>query len=127
MEAFLYQPLPQYGDIQNIRLIEPLPRDREEPLRCLLRNAPLRPASVMDLPRYKTISYSGEIQVAEDSSGTTTDSSRYLGICTPLHLRHQSHSRTLWADTICVNQEDLDERNSKVNLMGHVYQIEKRI
>ena len=34
--------------------------------------------------------------------------------------QHQA-SRLLWADAICINQNDVDERNSQVQLMGDIY------
>ena len=37
------------------------------------------------------------------------------------HLRRQSESRIFWVDTICVNQEDLDERSSQVQRMADIY------
>jgi hypothetical protein len=36
-------------------------------------------------------------------------------------LRHASQSRVLWIDAICINQEDLDEKNAQVSLMHKIY------
>ena len=27
----------------------------------------------------------------------------------------------IWADAVCINQNDLDERSSQVSMMGHIY------
>lgn len=37
------------------------------------------------------------------------------------HLRDEHSVRTLWIDAICINQEDLKERQSQVLLMGDIY------
>lgn len=37
------------------------------------------------------------------------------------HLRHSHSSRNLWIDALCINQEDLEERNHQVFLMNRIY------
>ncbi len=37
------------------------------------------------------------------------------------HLRKGEHCRTLWVDAICINQDDIDERNVQVQNMHHIY------
>ncbi|KAF2965914.1 hypothetical protein GQX73_g7663 [Xylaria multiplex] len=37
------------------------------------------------------------------------------------YLRSESHPLTLWVDAICINQVDIDERNSQVALMALIY------
>ena len=41
------------------------------------------------------------------------------------HLRFQDSSRTLWVDYVCINQNDVDERNSQVSKMGLIYELGK--
>ncbi|KAK5167776.1 uncharacterized protein LTR77_007475 [Saxophila tyrrhenica] len=36
-------------------------------------------------------------------------------------LRRERAPRALWADAICINQEDPDERTDQVNMMGDIY------
>jgi hypothetical protein len=38
-----------------------------------------------------------------------------------LHLRSPTHSISIWADAICINQADNEERNSQVSLMAFIY------
>jgi hypothetical protein len=38
------------------------------------------------------------------------------------HLRYPDRSRTLWVDYICINQEDVLERNQQVTKMGFIYE-----
>jgi hypothetical protein len=37
------------------------------------------------------------------------------------HLRHADRSRVMWIDAICINQNDISERNHQVQLMGTIY------
>lgn len=43
------------------------------------------------------------------------------------HLRYTDHSRTLWADSISINQLDLLERNSHVKRMSDIYKFAYRV
>ncbi|KAJ2984495.1 hypothetical protein NUW58_g6029 [Xylaria curta] len=43
------------------------------------------------------------------------------------HLRQSEGSRALWIDAICINQNDLAERASQVNLMRHIYRNARRV
>ncbi|KAK4451031.1 heterokaryon incompatibility protein-domain-containing protein [Podospora aff. communis PSN243] len=42
-------------------------------------------------------------------------------------LRTPASPRTLWADSICINQLDLDERSAQVSLMGDIYKLAERV
>jgi hypothetical protein len=42
------------------------------------------------------------------------------------YLRSESKPKILWIDAICINQEDLDERSSQVQLMRYIYQNSTR-
>ncbi|KAF1996060.1 heterokaryon incompatibility, partial [Amniculicola lignicola CBS 123094] len=37
------------------------------------------------------------------------------------HLRYESEHRFMWIDALCINQEDMQERNHQVQLMGPIY------
>ncbi|TVY73539.1 Heterokaryon incompatibility protein 6 OR allele [Lachnellula suecica] len=39
------------------------------------------------------------------------------------HIRNPQKALNIWADGICINQSDVAERNSQVQLMGAIYQI----
>ena len=38
-----------------------------------------------------------------------------------MYLRHEDKPRYLWIDTICINQNDIEERNRQVLLMSEIY------
>jgi hypothetical protein len=39
------------------------------------------------------------------------------------NLREEKRATRLWADAICIDQQDDDERNQQVSLMGQIYSI----
>ncbi|OCK72931.1 HET-domain-containing protein [Lepidopterella palustris CBS 459.81] len=43
------------------------------------------------------------------------------------HLRYEEESRVLWIDAICINQEDVAERNLQVKRMGNIYSFARRV
>ncbi|KAK6951771.1 hypothetical protein Daesc_006294 [Daldinia eschscholtzii] len=53
-------------------------------------------------------------------SGKTTEIGQSLHSALR-YLRHESNIRILWADALCINQEDIQERNAQVRLMGEIY------
>lgn len=38
-----------------------------------------------------------------------------------LHFRHPKHHRTIWVDSICIDQRNLEERSHQVQRMAHIY------
>ncbi|CZR39281.1 uncharacterized protein FPRO_05527 [Fusarium proliferatum ET1] len=42
-------------------------------------------------------------------------------------IRHQSNNQILWADSICINQQDLDERAAQVLRMRDIYKYAQRV
>ena len=56
----------------------------------------------------------------------------YLGVTRNLglalqYLRYKKLLRTLWVDTICINQDDLRERGQQVATMGDIYRHASRV
>jgi hypothetical protein len=44
-----------------------------------------------------------------------------------LRFRHPTNQRNLWMDSVCINQNAIDERNQQVKLMGNIYQKASRV
>lgn len=120
-----------------VRLISLLPAPhRELPLRCEIRHAELSLAvsgkstkSESQTPDYEVLSY-----VWGDASPFdriffhqgALDIGNNLSIALR-RLREGRISRTLWIDAICINQEDVDERNAQVTLMHNIYSQAKQV
>ena len=47
--------------------------------------------------------------------------------CALQHLRYHDRPRTLWVDALCINQDDVDERNAQVKRIGAIYSLAQRV
>jgi hypothetical protein len=101
------------------------PGQRGDPIHASLMTRPLSP----DQPEYEALSY-----VWGDSSMRTTIKlceQEYL-VTTNLEsalqqIRPINETRTLWVDAICINQDDIAERNSQVLLMDAIYRKSTKV
>jgi Heterokaryon incompatibility protein (HET) len=108
----------QLGGTNHIRLITLEPDIHEELLRFRLDDV------LLDQARsYTAISYTwGDRTVLTpvECNGWRVDITPNL--CGALRfLRHPVEEVVVWADALCINQEDIDERGKQVRLMGSIY------
>jgi hypothetical protein len=112
---FIYHPLKSPS---SIRLIELQPGGFDDPLECRLVES-----SIEGKIPYEAISYVwGDVK---DLTAITCDNG-ILNITKNLAgalqiFRLSKQTRILWADSICINQQDIFERNSQVLLMADLY------
>lgn len=85
--------------------------------------------SLHDCPAYEALSYvvgdtSNKIPIScgGESIGITENLQAAL-----LHLRSQTSERVLWIDQICINQNDPEERNQQVSMMGQIFHKPQRV
>ncbi|KAK5039781.1 hypothetical protein LTS07_000276 [Exophiala sideris] len=104
--------------LSSCRVIDLLPGDYLAPIQCRIRHIDLE-----DPPSYEAISY-----VCGDPSNRvsiTCDDSRidiYRNLFNALRrFRLTDTHRRLWADCICINQRDSEEKSRQVLLMGDIY------
>ncbi|CAI6099883.1 unnamed protein product [Clonostachys chloroleuca] len=121
--ASIYQPLNTYR--QEIRLIEVL--SIEEPIVCQLSVV-----SLLEKPRYSALSYVwGDaanketivvkgiiVQVTVNLKAAWRNFGRHWKVFNP---NRDPSSMRIWADALCINQNDTDEISSQVRLMERVY------
>lgn len=98
---------------REIRLLDIRPNIWHEPLECLLRIVSLDDDNI----RYEAISYRWDgdmtnILVNDCNFQVSSSLEHFLR-----RLRHKNTIRTVWADAICINQSDIQERGAQVNLM----------
>ncbi|KAJ4109120.1 hypothetical protein NW765_004000 [Fusarium oxysporum] len=86
--------------------------------------------SLDDEPKYAALSYLwgdpekyGQVTIKGNTVKIPDNlASAFLCVLSDDSFRSQSHVRYLWADAICINQNDLDERPQQVQLMRRIFQ-----
>jgi Heterokaryon incompatibility protein (HET) len=90
-------------------------------------------------PRYEALSYTwGDADVCEFAQIEVEDTQAIgepcprLGIRPNLasalrYLRYLDNTRVLWIDALCINQEDIEERNEQVKRMTNIYTLAHRV
>lgn len=103
---------PAKGEIRLLRL---LPGKAADPIRCTLQVV-----SLNNPPKYEALSY-----VCGDPTATCSISldgqshDIYLNLDRALRgLRRHFRSRRLWADAVCINQDDIAEKNRQIPEMA---------
>ncbi|KAF4494658.1 heterokaryon incompatibility [Fusarium agapanthi] len=115
----LYHPLTSDEKHSEIRICILLPKAHGTMVSCKLETLNL----LGDKIDYEALSYAWG---TSENQATITVNKNMLQVTQNLkdaltYLRHDSKSRCLWIDAICINQSDVDERNSQVRLMGCIY------
>lgn len=84
-------------------------------------------------PRYEALSYTWGSRADDEvayvipaHASTSKESATELQIGRNLalalrHLRYEDRVRTIWADAICINQQDQSEREEQVKRMSYIY------
>lgn len=122
----LYHPLPNNRTF--FRLLELLPGTDQEPLRCRLRTE-----QISSYPTYEAISYVWRVFNDErDDASIQCDNGHTVGITWNLKmalmsLRQEHTPRLVWADAVCINQDDLEERKEQVQCMREVFENASKI
>jgi hypothetical protein len=104
---------------REIRILELLPGQRGDSIQCRLATA-----SLSSGPHYEALSYCWGDPTAQkaifcDGAVLHVTVNLYSAL---KRLRKTSISRMLWVDAICINQEDVQERNEQVPLMRDIYE-----
>jgi hypothetical protein len=117
---YRYDELP-VGDV--IRYMTLKAGSNDDPLECTLHTAPMCEVD------FEAVSYVWGSDVRDKQIlcdghifALTTNLFRVL------HRVRQPHaSRTIWADLICINQENLEEKSYQVAIMGKIYSCARRV
>lgn len=118
-DNFLYAPLDQ--DSRQIRLLVLHAGSLGSPIEFCLETASFENGKPS--PRYEALSY--------EWGSSTTCKAIFSNDC-PIQvrenlwyaldaLRHATESRVLWIDALCINQNDISERNHQVQQMADIY------
>ncbi|KAH8807778.1 heterokaryon incompatibility protein-domain-containing protein [Xylogone sp. PMI_703] len=118
---FHYRPL---SSEDMIRLIVLKPGKADERIKCTIITAKL-----VNTPKYEAVSYTWGssdklVVIWCDRKKLEVTLNLYTALRT---FRHPIQSRILWADAICINQQDIPERNAQVRLMRQIFQRASRV
>lgn len=124
----IYRYTPLANESGSIRILHILPGKRDDPIRTRLESC-----SMGNPPSYEAISYAwgsrsdnAVIIVCESEVEYTIEVPRSLHEAMK-QLRHHSNCRSIWADAICINQADDEEKSRQVRLMRQIYQRATRV
>lgn len=126
----VYEPLTQ--ETTEIRILWLLPGSGTSPIEVMLEHIPLEYASQL---QYEAISYAWgppqhtmKIHVKNPSRNIISTlrirRNLYEGL---QQLRREAGKRALWADAICINQVDLEERSRQVEMMAEIYKTADQV
>ncbi|KZL80803.1 ankyrin and het domain-containing protein, partial [Colletotrichum incanum] len=65
--------------------------------------------------------------ILQNGSTLNITESLYNALRDIRHEEMSQGSRTVWADAICINQEDVEERQQQVSMMGSIYREASRV
>ncbi|KIN00196.1 hypothetical protein OIDMADRAFT_145702 [Oidiodendron maius Zn] len=121
-ESFAYKPLKATRDGPSIRLLRLQPGSRQAPVVCDLTDVALVEELV-----YDAISYTWGIPGRDITQVQVVCNNGTLMIGENLeaalrHLRRDKEVVVIWADAICINQKDNEEKSQQVRLMRQIYQ-----
>ena len=121
LDRFVYRPL---QEPMQFRLLELMPGERDRTLKCSLTHHSL--TSHVD---YDAVSYTwgtpGLCQDIELDGVAHSISANLFDFLQRLRLTDVAV--TLWVDALCINQDDVPEKNIQVPLMGLIYSYAKSV
>jgi hypothetical protein len=119
MYSYQYQPL-RYNDSVRILILHPS-SNQAKPIICTIQHIRLSDMTI----NYEALSYTwGDTSQKEVIH--FHDGSKDLLVGRTCHdalrnLRQETTYRLLWIDAICINQDDISERNHQVRMMDYIY------
>lgn len=124
MYRFRYEPVPKAGG-PWIRLLELEPRMSMD-IHIQLKNVKLG-----DHPDFEALSYSWGTDLTKvpiwcDQRKFSIPRNLWVAL-NRLRQPHSGQPRLLWADAICINQDDVDEKTAQVQLMRQIYEAAKLV
>jgi hypothetical protein len=116
-KQFQYQALKQNVDCTRFVKIEPEENDKE-PIVCTLVHI-----AFGERPKFQALSYMWGDEHAKESiilDGCEFAVRKNLRDALG-HLRKRARDTLLWIDALCINQRDMEERNTQLRMMSQIY------
>ncbi|KAI0387910.1 heterokaryon incompatibility protein-domain-containing protein [Hypomontagnella monticulosa] len=125
-EMRVFRGVPLDPSRREIRLLKIDPDIHESSVHAELFTASFE----QDMPEFRAISYAWDLNGPKK---TIVVNGIQFEICENIYVllkkipRQSTYTVNLWIDTICINQEDLCERNTQVPLMKDIYSKASRV
>lgn len=123
LNTFSYRPL---ETARTIRLLDLQAGGSDDPVHFSLRHA-----SLDEFPYYDALSYAwGDATDRRDvfiNGAPTSVTVSLFSALKQFRYPEAGHSRTLWADAVCINQDDATEKTAQVQLMAHIYKTASQV
>ncbi|UKZ69536.1 uncharacterized protein TrAtP1_010542 [Trichoderma atroviride] len=113
---------------KNFRLLTILPGIYNEPLQCTIFECQLQ-----DSTSYEALSYAWGASGAPDEHRPTMSLNKQEFIISSTleqalrRLRRLDTERVMWIDRVCINQDNINERNTQVTIMPDIYRGAVRV
>jgi hypothetical protein len=109
---------------KEIRLLSLLPGKTDHPIECTLQTV-----SLDDPPEFEALSYVwGDVAVKKPVAVNGVSHTVTVNLETGLRsLRDRWKIRLLWVDAICINQDDVPEKNIQVPQMARLYSAARAV
>ncbi|KAH8665719.1 heterokaryon incompatibility protein-domain-containing protein [Tricladium varicosporioides] len=126
VDGYRYYPLSLGHHIRLLRLFPS--EDQNEPIQCQLFDYSLQDLGKRTHP-YEALSYvwgkpDQTLPIYVDGVQFPVTVNLHAAL---LRLRHQSIERILWADAICINQENKPEKEQQIQFMAKIYAQAKSV
>jgi hypothetical protein len=112
------------AEAAEIRILKVLPGKENDAIKCELRTVSLR-----NDPAFEALSYTWGDPNPKDTisvNGHPFEVTVNLELALRA-LREPQRPRVLWIDAICINQNDTDEKNIQIPLMGEIYRTASQV
>lgn len=115
---------------QEVRLLSLSPGNFTDPIVCTMTTA-----SLQSRPEYSALSYVWGNVASANSSANTFDldahpvSATFNLLAALRHIRPSMGNQPLriWVDAVCINQQDVNERNQQVSMMRDIYACAEQV
>lgn len=116
---YQYSPISTRG---GIRVLDLSPGDFEDPISCRIRHISIEESE----HEFKAISYAWGNDPTRSQYIYVNNNKDHLKVTLSCYnmlrwLRNEEMTRTMWIDTICINQDDDAEKSLQVREMGKIY------
>lgn len=109
---------------KQIRIVNLEPGSGSDLIKCSLETVEWKADLVYEALSYEWGCPEFQKQVSLEGQIFSIRHNLWSALC---RLRLNSEKRTLWIDALCINQEDISERNHQVGLIKHIYRGAKLV